>query len=151
MSCCRFLFCCFTVDFMHYEDFWCLYFVFRVNAIYALPLQNWPTPAWHAYSLRKWCFLKIDRYQSFTKYTMVSSMWWIHYNKFLLDHVVYINVKQSSICSYLYQFLTFVGYARDEVLGHNCRFLSSADTDFSTLYQVPSFIHFYNFLNFFVI
>ena len=65
--------------------------------------------------------------------------------------MVYINVKQSSICSYLYQFLTFVGYARDEVLGHNCRFLSGADTDFSTLYQVPAFIHFYNFLNFYVI
>lgn len=151
MSCCRFLFCCFTVDFMNYEDFWCVYFVFHVNAIYVLPLQNWPTPTWHAYSLRKWCFLKIDRYQSFTKYTMVSSMWWIHYNKFLLDHAVYMNIKQSSICSYLYQFLTFVGYAKDEVLERNCRFLSGADTDFSTLYQVPSFIHFYNFLNFFVI
>ncbi len=30
----------------------------------------------------------------------------------------------------------FVGYARDEVLGRNCRFLSGVDTDSSTLYQV---------------
>nr|AML78141.1 putative LOV domain-containing protein [Quillaja saponaria] len=33
-------------------------------------------------------------------------------------------------------FLKMTGYARDEVLGRNCRFLSGMDTDTSTLYQV---------------
>ncbi|GMY26070.1 putative LOV domain-containing protein [Fagus crenata] len=33
-------------------------------------------------------------------------------------------------------FLRLTGYARDEVLGRNCRFLSGMDTDSSTLYQI---------------
>ncbi|XP_030961518.1 protein TWIN LOV 1 isoform X5 [Quercus lobata] len=37
-------------------------------------------------------------------------------------------------------FLRLTGYARNEVLGHNCRFLSGADTDFSTLYQIKESI-----------
>lgn len=37
-------------------------------------------------------------------------------------------------------FLRMTGYARDEVLGHNCRFLSGADTDFPTLYQIKESI-----------
>ncbi|KAM3706629.1 hypothetical protein ACJW31_03G164800 [Castanea mollissima] len=37
-------------------------------------------------------------------------------------------------------FLRLTGYARDEVLGHNCRFLRGVDTDFSTLYQIKESI-----------
>ncbi|MED6134825.1 hypothetical protein PIB30_040533 [Stylosanthes scabra] len=33
-------------------------------------------------------------------------------------------------------FLKLTGYAKDEVLGRNCRFLSGPDTDDSTLYQI---------------
>ena len=33
-------------------------------------------------------------------------------------------------------FLNLTGYARDEVLGRNCRFLGGPDTDDSTLYLV---------------
>lgn len=46
------------------------------------------------------------------------------------------------MCDYLYQLCTFVGYARHEVLGRNCRFLSGMDTDPSTLDKVsPLFIY----------
>ncbi|KAK4598393.1 hypothetical protein RGQ29_015742 [Quercus rubra] len=37
-------------------------------------------------------------------------------------------------------FLRLTGYAKDEVLERNCRFLSGADTDFSTLYQIKESI-----------
>ncbi|KAL2349300.1 hypothetical protein Fmac_003300 [Flemingia macrophylla] len=33
-------------------------------------------------------------------------------------------------------FLKLTGYARDEVLGHNCRFLGGTDTDTSTLHLI---------------
>ncbi|KAK9276024.1 hypothetical protein L1049_005555 [Liquidambar formosana] len=37
-------------------------------------------------------------------------------------------------------FLKLTGYARDEVLGRNCRFLSGVDTDSSTLFQIKESI-----------
>jgi PAS domain S-box-containing protein len=37
-------------------------------------------------------------------------------------------------------FLRLTGYARDEVLGRNCRFLSGVDTNSSTLYQIKESI-----------
>ncbi|PSR85044.1 Protein TWIN LOV like [Actinidia chinensis var. chinensis] len=37
-------------------------------------------------------------------------------------------------------FLKLTGYARHEVLGNNCRFLSGVDTDFSTIFQIKESI-----------
>ncbi|GMP58211.1 hypothetical protein CsSME_00021954 [Camellia sinensis var. sinensis] len=37
-------------------------------------------------------------------------------------------------------FLKLTGYARHEVLGHNCRFLSGVDTDISTIFQIKESI-----------
>lgn len=37
-------------------------------------------------------------------------------------------------------FLELTGYARHEVLGHNCRFLSGLDTDPATQYQIKEYI-----------
>ncbi|PSS13544.1 Protein TWIN LOV like [Actinidia chinensis var. chinensis] len=37
-------------------------------------------------------------------------------------------------------FLKLTGYARHEVLGHNCRFLSGVDTDFSSIFQIKESI-----------
>nr|AML78423.1 putative LOV domain-containing protein [Aextoxicon punctatum] len=37
-------------------------------------------------------------------------------------------------------FLKLIGYARHEVLGRNCRFLSGADTDSTTLFQIKESI-----------
>lgn len=40
------------------------------------------------------------------------------------------------VVGYLYQLYTFVGYARHEVLGRNCRFLSGVDTESLSLNRV---------------
>uniref|UniRef100_A0A5B7BYZ8 LOV domain-containing protein n=1 Tax=Davidia involucrata TaxID=16924 RepID=A0A5B7BYZ8_DAVIN len=37
-------------------------------------------------------------------------------------------------------FLKLTGYARNEVLGHNCRFLGGVDTDSSTIFQIKESI-----------
>ena len=48
----------------------------------------------------------------------------------------FIKILNSAVYAVTYISCYFVGYARDEVLGRNCRFLSGVDTDSSTLYQV---------------
>lgn len=48
----------------------------------------------------------------------------------------FIKILNSVVYAVTYISCYFVGYARDEVLGRNCRFLSGVDTDSSTLYQV---------------